>query len=1758
MHMLDHSSKNPVARSPSEHIRAETLRRIQHFLSDPALSVYPDLKGMCERVSDTYRDRVIIELLQNAHDAHPSASSDGRIKFILDMSEGPHGTLYVANDGAGFTRDNFDALCSPTRTTKDVNEAIGNKGVGFLSVFQVCAHPEIFSKLTPESRCFDGFCFQFADDPTLTRFLEAQQLGDTAALVIASMPRVYLGCPANASNLTVEELAKDGYATVVRLPLKSAEAAESVAAQLSNLAEESPPVQLFLTRVTTLSVERRGCDPVFNTLTRTSQVIHDEHDLRLMIVSCGNLHYTVVERTVPYAAVIDVIQRDVMAEKMPEAWLNWTGDAVVSVAVAADGPPLDGRLYNFLPMGADAGGPFPGYLDAPFLASLNRLTLQSGVELNHMFLAVARDAALAGARLAKVKLAHEQARQVVLDLVMWNGSERDEIRKKIFASRDALLPSVPGTRAPEGWASFADAKAWPTDQFITPALAARTAPFPLLDPSIDLGRLRLLEQFLAGKRLLSCTNEERAEVVEGVASDLAKRKTSIERWNRFYASVRALFKDAGEALHGRKLLLTARRELDLTDAPVLARGKRRRLSAVFLPPLRDVDSAEALKSLPRNVQRRIAYLHPDLELSRDGTSLARRFFVGNGLLREYESREILRLLANAISVPGETQDPDGLRWQALTAMMRIVIGEDTADAIVAELNVHVPTRQGWSRANVAYLGDSWARKSGGGLERLFERAAGISTELDNHAERVLRRYADWPVASGDRDNWEAFLRKAGVSDTLRPIPALPGSAPRAWPHALASTLAVRAGLPKDQTDCWKTLMGSRNNLANPQTIYTASGAMRAPGQLDFDALAPVAGPDFAREIIRMIERSPEVLRMTVFKPDHPHAPDRRRWPSPLAAFVRGVAWVPLSQGSLERLQAAWLPGTETRTPPPFLPIVSPDLRDVLSRSELAAAELRDAGLSEYGNRTSAWRFLSVAGDLVDRATHQVDKERIYSASQDAWQQADLQQPPPPQLRLLGRVNGEVTVASPDLPDAPGVVVSDGDDRQLFAATAQSGAGTLVIEPPPNRAGEVGAYLATRFPDRVRRASAIQASFESRGEPIRFDPGDPLIEDMLGDEVRQIVVLTQRYRNSLYRGPIEQVLERLSQLRIRFLDDLSIRAGTIVDPVPMFATRAVLHKDDYGQTVLCHSELKESGRLLVAIAEPLGEALGSRRFIGEPILAFAAQLGPDALASNHEDYAAILNMPVEVVGRVLGASRASIGNLLRTLRPFVALFAGQDAAADFVTGRGLHSEDDVRASLMALAYLLPVEPDSLVKRCREAGEIEPVAIALGVDLVRLNEALESLGPPYTQLDLTDRHQAALSAFLTRKDRFIRESVRASFRVMFASGADLSKYVQTRDAALPTLPEGFGRIAISLDQDVMQGWLDRWMAANGVVSITDIPEGREAIDAVRDHNQRQLRSWASRLREAVLIRLEQESPLRQQWLSLAEVEGNLVKAASSGGWMDFDRLTEGAALGWMSRSGMWPKDWPLSLDAIGLSEAERSKFARDEQAARNAAATRGRTIEHSGGVFTVGADTLSTLVNQIASGVAQNAALLATSTRTVRGTPIAIRTSRGGGGVGGGGGGAPRLSDDEREVIGFFGEAIAFNWLKQRFGAKRVVDESAWKSGYRQHICGEKGNDGLGYDFEVANGGTRWFFEVKATKLVEPHARQTIELGSSEIAHAESCKADKRFRYRILYVMNALQPERASIFPLPNPRSRAGLAFFAEQQSTGVRLLFPLAR
>jgi hypothetical protein len=133
-------------------------------------------------------------------------------------------------------------------------------------------------------------------------------------------------------------------------------------------------------------------------------------------------------------------------------------------------------------------------------------------------------------------------------------------------------------------------------------------------------------------------------------------------------------------------------------------------------------------------------------------------------------------------------ETEAIRWEALATMMKIVTAEGTAEGVVSELNPLVPTREGWSRANAAYFGERWTRTSGY-LERLFEEAQGVSEELDAHAQRLLRTFADWEaLGHDDQAVWVAFLRKAGVVDHLRPVPAITSDSPR-----LPRKLAVRVG-----------------------------------------------------------------------------------------------------------------------------------------------------------------------------------------------------------------------------------------------------------------------------------------------------------------------------------------------------------------------------------------------------------------------------------------------------------------------------------------------------------------------------------------------------------------------------------------------------------------------------------------------------------------------------------------------------------------------------------------------------------------------------------------------------------------------------------------------------------------------------------------------------------------------------------------------------------------------------------------------------
>lgn len=346
--------------------------------------------------------------------------------------------------------------------------------------------------------------------------------------------------------------------------------------------------------------------------------------------------------------------------------------------------------------------------------------------------------------------------------------------------------------------------------------------------------------------------------------------------------------------------------------------------------------------------------------------------------------------------------------------------------------------------------------------------------------------------------------------------------------------------------------------------------------------------------------------------------------------------------------------------------------------------------------------------------------------------------------------------------------------------------------------------------------------------------------------------------------------------------------------------------------------------------------------------------------------------------------------------------------------------------------------------------------------------------------------------------------------------------------------------------------------GRFKLDVLPPNSQSLDTVRDQNLKLLKEMAPLARLILMKRLGADAEAVRFWRDPDGLEGRLAGLANAGGWIDFDLLDEAAMLGWLVQSAHWPVGLPrsLTLSDHGLKGNDIEALKAAERKARELVLNPPRILQYSGGDFVVGQTSLAAVTRQISDLAESNADLLASSTKTARVTaPVPRSPGAGsGGGSGGYGNSTSRMTDDEKKVIGYFGEAIAFAWLRAKFGRNRVVDYACWKSEYRFHACGEKGEDSLGYDFEIQSGRATWFFEVKSTSMAHSSDLDMIELGSTEIAKAEVCRAENRSQYRILRVTDALKPERATLTVLPNPRSDEGMKFYTEQKSAGIRLQF----
>ncbi|MEO3767731.1 molecular chaperone Hsp90 [Streptomyces sp. B5E4] len=179
-----------------------------------------------------YRDRLVVELAQNAADAAARAGAAGRLRLTLaEGAPGGSGVLTVANTGAPLDASGVESLSTLRASAKrgeDTEEAVGRFGVGFSAVLAVSDAPAVVSRGGARVR----WSLAEARDLVRTTAERNPALADEAARRDGHVPLLRLPLPLAAADApTVPE----GYDTAVRLPLRDAAAAALARRLLGNI-----------------------------------------------------------------------------------------------------------------------------------------------------------------------------------------------------------------------------------------------------------------------------------------------------------------------------------------------------------------------------------------------------------------------------------------------------------------------------------------------------------------------------------------------------------------------------------------------------------------------------------------------------------------------------------------------------------------------------------------------------------------------------------------------------------------------------------------------------------------------------------------------------------------------------------------------------------------------------------------------------------------------------------------------------------------------------------------------------------------------------------------------------------------------------------------------------------------------------------------------------------------------------------------------------------------------------------------------------------------------------------------------------------------------------------------------------------------------------------------------------------------------------------------------------------------------------------
>lgn len=1708
-----------------------TRSQLEHALDGQrrGLKVYESLRSLNEIIGTQYGDRVLFELLQNAHDAHAVGES-GEVAIQLVVANEHSGLLLVANKGRPFSDSNFEAIRNIGTSDKEIGEGIGNKGLGFRSVEALTNDVRIFSAGAQiPAPNFQGYCFRFASTEEIAALLgEIGASPEMAAKVANDIPRYLVPVAVTEQSEEVRRLASLGYSTVVCLPLASSRAVELAEKQVAALTNAAAPVQLFLDRLSSLevSVVRAGVEVKKTTLSRTVEPLSlaSSSSIRMQRVTLSDgSAFLIVKQTLDKDAVLASVAKSISAAPPLKRWLAWKGDAVVSIAVCLD-KAVTPRLYNFLPMDDHAVSPMAGHIDAPFFADIDRRTIKPDLPLNQLLIETAADSA-AKACLSIVDEGLAIPTSAVVDMAAWSGAWIATIVDAFKALGRPITDAViwPATSgAGVKWASLKTLYAWPDirSKQMTPLRLESIANAFILTGVSDaqLSRIRALAA------ALSLPLELHAKVVcywvEAMAEHLLSKKSKAvaANWREFYQDVLEIFSvsniDLAE-LVGKKVLLGDGSKLlvatadGLDDAPpVFVRMTGMRGKRIQGPP-----------NPPSAIARKFRFLSQQVELPNDVIHK----FEQAGLLRTYDPVEALAALKGALESGTDSQRQEALTW---AFRVWIVTGDKSVEDALRLADLRVPCQNGWIRAERALMSSSWSAL-GRTLEQYLDETASFSPDCNEQRKRLLVAFSDWPRARADdrREDWTRFLQILRVPDGLEPIGAKLRRAgtPNSYWNWLLSVGDATQGL-----DVTWIKYASRHTLHYPQTEYLLHNeAWRVPGQLEHDQL-----PESAKEALSNLLVS--YLRVHgqshfEFQVRHWRGHQSITLPTPLYVFLRHGRW-PASTRSDKVVFAqpcdSWSTKVARQHPPRFVarfksePGAREDLPAILFAPKV--------GLRDWSDASSAPdRLASLAEVLPDLSA--AERRDLRDQVRRAWADVAARRSSlPASLQLIVDRAGSLELLPGHEQERPVVYVTN--EPYAFAARSLNDAGEAVLD-----VGETDAPLicdllkATGcFSPRLTDAGEVQLIVDG----VRFEAShdDPLLVAGELAWLSDLAVLAHEHLGDpleMRTLPTDELDRRLRTIRVRRCGGFALTISGLEIPV---SGRERVHAVQHTRapTLLVRTVGPLDLQLLLEASQALTKLLGSRRNTLELLLGRLQRDGwvGGAHGPSEDMLARAIGRDVSVVREHFAATKGGMQRRVDALLPAVAFLKGLEAAERL---REKHAQLGPALQLRAwLAGELPTEVvDQLLEIVTETDEQKVIRARLNLDFAAFGRTLAELGYPPMNDEVDFRRM--FSVYLAELAPSIRARLRRAFLPTWQAAGPLDEYVILRtlefiqfDSHWPLQVEELDRARIATHAN---------LAVESRLGADDSSVDLDSLEIVVTANRKQVASRHSDLMNVIRAWCRKHNAQRPTGPGAADAQ-QLVRDLDQAGLLDFEIIATGELPALLRRAGWWPANMPvtealsdLNLTAEDLKheEQEARELRLKTEVARRSISFSGRSLDTANPEFILEFESLAD------AALAQGDEWITRSraARLLR-QDEAGKPRTGSRGSGGGGAWRSQPSDSTRQAMGMASEWLVWKLLFRRH-PKEMSDE-CWVSSNRGKFCtGSVGDDSLGYDFRVVTARHEYLYEVKSAL----DSGGEFELSARELEVAGSAREDRKRRYRILYVPFVFDPNRWMVMTLPNP-------------------------